>query len=121
LLLNVLLPAGMMLFDRSLLGWSLAGLIPLGIWQLFSALVLGLFLKDNIRCLYMITAVSFCSLPISISFLSDWLPRRLFSFPLYELEMPFFVVMLSISVMAAILYYYYSLTSYTVGKKQMTL
>jgi hypothetical protein len=121
LLLNVLVPAGLILLDRSFLAWSLLGLIPLGAWQLFSALVLGCYLKDNIRCLYMITAMAFCGLPIGMSFLYDWLPERIFFFQLYELETPLFVIMLSISFVAALLYFYYSLTHYATDKRHTSL
>lgn len=121
LLLNVLVPAGLILFDRSFFAWSLLGLIPLGAWQLFSALVLGCCLKDNIRCLYMITAMAFCGLPIGVSFLYDWLPARIFSFHLHELEAPLFIIMLTISCAAALLYFYYSLTNYATEKRHTSL
>lgn len=118
LMLNVLVSAGLAVMDTSLLFWTMFGLIPLGIWQLFSALLLGFRLSDPIRCLYMITATTFCSLPVALSFLSDWLPQRIFSYRLYELESSFFAIMLSISFAAGILYYYYSLTTFNFVKSR---
>lgn len=121
LLLNVLISAGAAVVDDSFLLWAAFGLLPLGLWQLFSALVLGIWLKDPIRCLYMITAVAFCSLPVAGSFLAEWFPQRIFSYEMYELETPFFTIMLTISFVAGMLYFYYSLTAYEAVKKQTLL
>jgi hypothetical protein len=96
--------------------WSLLFLFPLGVWQLFSALILGIGLKDYYRRTYLITAITFSSLFFSVGTLIGQLELNLN----FDLGVSAFIVAIFISFVAAIVYFIYSYRFYFFGSKQET-
>lgn len=115
LLAGIILPGIAALFEGpEWLLFSMAGLLPFGAWQLFSALMLGLGLSDKIRVLYLLTAITFSSLFFSVGFLIEQLDLTI-SFELLEGA---FIIGLFISFVAGIYYFSYSYRNYRSGNNQ---
>lgn len=99
--------------DRTALTMGLVCLFPLGLWQLFSALLLGLVRGDRYRLIYLITAVAFCGLFISVlaatERLNIELPRMIYGIVFYT--------GLFISFFAGLAYFLYSYRFHFLGGK----
>lgn len=104
LIAGIVLSAFLALIEPGALFWSLFLLFPLGVWQLFSALILGVGLKDYYRRIYLITAITFSSLFFSVGYLLDqvnWSTS-------IDFGLIAFFVGIFISFVAAIVYWGYS-------------
>lgn len=97
--------------NPGILFWSMLGLLPLGLWQLFSAFLLGFYLDDKLRRLYLITAVTFSSLFFSAGTVTDLLSEVIF----FDFQVIAFIVAIFISFAASIYYFIYSYRYYRSG------
>ncbi len=104
LIAGVVLPIFAAFVEPGALFWSLFLLFPLGVWQLFSALILGFGLKDYYRRIYLITAITFSSLFFSVAYLLDQVN--------WSIDIDFgliaFFVAIFISFVSALVYLTYS-------------
>lgn len=115
LIISITIPAVLAAsLEVGFLIWSLFFLFLLGVWQLFSALLLSFGLEDNYRRTYLITAIAFSSLFFSVGTLIGYL-EPLLNFDIGEIA---FIVGIFISFVAAIVYFIYSYRFYFVGSKQ---
>ena len=113
LIIGCIVAAILAVKEPGFLFWSLFLLFPLGMWQLFSALLLGFGRDDYYRRIYLITAITFSSLFFSVGYLLD---RVKWSIGIELDEIAFFVGIF-ISFVAAIVYLIHSYrTFYTEDK-----